>query len=369
MKPILDVAIVGAGLSGLMLADLLLSTNRNIEIYEARNRIGGRILSQVSPHTEQAIDLGPTWIWPEQQPYVAKLVERLGLKLFRQWDGGHSIHQIEAHQVPSLYIDVETHMSARRIEGGCAQLVSRLSRSVPDSLIKLQHRLTRLTDCGNHIELEFATINGITSIQARRAVLAVPPRLLASQIEFTPALSDKFIQIMQTTPTWMGAHAKAVLIYERSFWRDIGLSGNALLRYPSAVLSEVYDACATNAGTAALFGFFGLSAAMREYYRDQLEDLVIEQMAILYGEAAANPLQILIQDWSQEPFTASSDDQTAPNAHPAYGHPAFQLDHWQDKLYFCGTETAEREGGYLEGALVAAERTFSAISLCESLIS
>ena len=369
MKPILDVAIVGAGLSGLMLADLLLSKNRNIEIYEARNRIGGRILTQSNPHAEQALDLGPTWIWPEQQPYVAKLVERLGLKLFRQWDGGHSLYQIDAHQGPSLYIDVETHMSARRIEGGCAQLVSGLSRSIPNSLIKLQHRLTRLTDCGSHIELEFATTNGIISIRARRAVLAVPPRLLANQIEFRPALSDKLIQIMQATPTWMAAHAKAVLIYERPFWRDIGLSGNALLRYPSAVLSEVYDACATNADSAALFGFFGLSAAMREYYRDQLEDLIIEQMTILYGEAAANPLQILIQDWSQEPFTSSADDQVAPTNHPAYGHPAFQLDHWQDKLHFCGSETAEHEGGYLEGALVAAERTFSTITLSENLIS
>jgi monoamine oxidase len=27
-----------------------------------------------------------------------------------------------------------------------------------------------------------------------------------------------------------------------------------------------------------------------------------------------------------------------------------------DKLYFCGTETAEAFGGYMEGAIVAAQR-------------
>jgi monoamine oxidase len=39
------------------------------------------------------------------------------------------------------------------------------------------------------------------------------------------------------------------------------------------------------------------------------------------------------------------------------------LDHWQDKLYFCGTETAEAAGGYLEGALEASDRVFTALTL------
>jgi monoamine oxidase len=53
----------------------------------------------------------------------------------------------------------------------------------------------------------------------------------------------------------------------------------------------------------------------------------------------------------------------APPDHPRYGHPWLQLDQWQDKLYFCGTETAGAEGGYLEGALEASDRVFTALTL------
>jgi len=34
--------------------------------------------------------------------------------------------------------------------------------------------------------------------------------------------------------------------------------------------------------------------------------------------------------------------------HPRYGHPRLQLNHWQDKLYFCGTATAKVAGGIME---------------------
>jgi len=34
--------------------------------------------------------------------------------------------------------------------------------------------------------------------------------------------------------------------------------------------------------------------------------------------------------------------------HPCYGHPRLQLNHWQDKLYFCGTATAKVAGGIME---------------------
>lgn len=84
----LDVAIIGAGLSGLSLADRLLNSKRNIAVFEARNRCGGRILSHSIPAPDFDVDLGPTWLWPDHQPRIAALAERLGLKLFRQWDEG-----------------------------------------------------------------------------------------------------------------------------------------------------------------------------------------------------------------------------------------------------------------------------------------
>lgn len=357
-----DIAVIGAGLSGLSLAAQLQDGRRKIAVFEARDRCGGRILTRTLQEPDLALDLGPTWLWPDQQPRMAKLTNRLKLRVFPQWDKGHSLYQMDARQAPSLYIDVETHVGSRRIDGGCGQLIRGLIRSLPDASIHLEHRLLSLTDKGTHIDLVFATPHGQRNIQARRVVLAAPPRILADTINFEPGLSPKFIQLLRDTPTWMAGHAKAFAVYERAFWRQFGFSGNGQLRYPGAVLAELYDACPPNLQTAALFGFFGLPAAVRGHYRENLEALVVQQLTGLFGEQAANPLRIIIQDWSTETFTACKEDQIPPRTHPAYGHPLLQLDHWQDKLYFCGTETASQEGGYMEGALESAERVYYALT-------
>jgi monoamine oxidase len=74
-------------------------------------------------------------------------------------------------------------------------------------------------------------------------------------------------------------------------------------------------------------------------------------------------LSIIIQDWSREPFTSTAQDRMPLARHPIYGHRSLQLDHWHDKLYFCGTETAQEAGGYLEGALEASDRVFTALTI------
>jgi monoamine oxidase len=363
----LDIAIIGAGLSGLSLADRLFEDKRNIAVFEARNRCGGRILSRsitsASTASSFTVDLGPAWLWPDHQPRIAALVKRLGLELFRQWDIGHSLYQADAHTAPTIFIDAETHETSRRIKGGCHQLIAGLLQRIPDSILHPQHRLLHLADRDSYIELVFAAGDSHVTYQSKQVVLAMPPRLLADNIIFEPALAPKLIQAMLDMPTWMAGHAKAMLVYPVAFWRHQGFSGNAFMPYPGAVLAEIYDACSEQSEPAALFGFFGLSAFTREHYRDNLEALIVQQMTRLFGPAAANPLHVVIQDWSMEAFTATGQDCTPPAEHPRYGHPWLQLDHWLDKLYFCGTETAQTSGGYLEGALEASDRVFTALTL------
>lgn len=51
----LEVAIVGAGLAGLRCADVLLRHGCKVTIFEARNRIGGRVAQ--SKHLGHLVDL------------------------------------------------------------------------------------------------------------------------------------------------------------------------------------------------------------------------------------------------------------------------------------------------------------------------
>lgn len=64
-----EIIIIGGGLSGLVTARLLREQTIGFLVVEARNRPGGRILSEeTSTDTGgfSAIDLGPSWFWPGQ---------------------------------------------------------------------------------------------------------------------------------------------------------------------------------------------------------------------------------------------------------------------------------------------------------------
>lgn len=357
----LDVAIIGGGLAGLSLMQSLLAKGLAVELFEAAQRFGGRILS-TSVTDGFACDLGPGWVWPDHQPRLERMITEEGLTIFPQWQEGRALFQSERFSAHP-YMDRKTYAAARRIEGGAYQLVASLLQRLPVSQLHLEHRLLQVTDQGGLVELQFDVQGEQHTVLAKQVVLTIPPRLLVSTVNFVPQLATGFTQLLHDTPTWMAGHAKVVVRYPKAFWREAGYSGAALANYQGAMLAEVFDASSADGRTAALGGFFALPATLRAQYRDELEALLLEQLLRLFGEAAARPAFILIRDWYSEPLTATAEDAIPPQYHPQYGHHWLQQAHWNDKLYFGGSESAHRHGGYLEGALEAAERVARVLDL------
>jgi monoamine oxidase len=81
----IDVAVVGAGLSGLVAARALAAAGADVAVLEARDRVGGRTLSR--PLGDDVIDLGGQWIGPTQAR-VARLADELGVATFPQHAAG-----------------------------------------------------------------------------------------------------------------------------------------------------------------------------------------------------------------------------------------------------------------------------------------
>jgi monoamine oxidase len=80
----------------------------------------------------------------------------------------------------------------------------------------------------------------------------------------------------------------------------------------------------------------------------------LAQLARLFGPAAATPVDVLIKDWSTDPATATPADRA-----PSAGHPAYRPLAPTGRLFFAGTEAAPEDGGFLEGALAAAEAAYA----------
>ncbi len=146
-----EVAIVGGGLCGLALAHRLQSRGIDCGIYEARNRLGGRILSAPSVLNGAALDLGPTWFWPHAEPHMRHWAAELGLEAFPQHDTDTVIQLRAAHGAPQSLYAPALHGGAQRLVGGMAALVQALAARVDGGRIHLDHALTALLDHDDHV--------------------------------------------------------------------------------------------------------------------------------------------------------------------------------------------------------------------------
>ncbi|HBK06953.1 MAG TPA: amine oxidase [Acetobacteraceae bacterium] len=354
-----DVVVVGAGLSGLYAAALLSRAGRSCLVLEARDRIGGRILSvPTEPPSGVAAgaryDLGPAWFWPDMQPRMRSIVAELGLAAFPQETQGAVLVERFRSGPPQRYErGFDTEPRSMRLVGGMQALAEAVGARVPPASVHLGVQVTDIGfDGSGSVQIGARSASGPLKVMANSVILALPPRLVIRNIAFSPALPSALRNALASVPTWMAGHAKVVAVYDTPFWRDQGLSGTASSFI--GPLMELHDASAPN-GRPALFGFVGLPAASRKAIGpEELKLMVLAQLTRLFGPQAEQPVAVFVADWSVDPYTATPADCEPPTGHPEYGAPPRFGGVWDERLAFAGTEVASEFGGYLEGALEAA---------------
>lgn len=346
----MTVLIIGGGLSGLALAEALETQGKEYLLLEARARFGGRIKTE--HHGAGYFDMGPAWFWPGQ-PRIAALIDRLNLERFDQFSTGDLAFENERGQVQRGR-GMSSMRGSWRLKGGLSAMTQALADRVPEQRKRLNVAVTQLTRTKAGVAAALST--GDTA-EAQHAVLSMPPRVVAN-ITFHPPLPDAAQTSLQNVPTWMAGQAKAMAVYETPFWREDGLSGDAQSRFGPMV--EIHDASPAQGGPYALFGFIGVPPQNR-INKEALHDSLIEQLVRLFGTKAASPRHLYVKDWAFDPHTSTNADLAPLYAHPRYGMPSNLACLWGNDLLFSGTEVAPEFGGYLEGALEAAENTLKSL--------
>lgn len=431
------VAVVGAGLSGLVAATRLRDAGHDVLVVEARDRVGGRTLTTEVGGAR--LDLGAQWIGPQQRRVVA-LAERLDLATFPQHTEGrqvlHTAGRATTYRgtIPKLSLlslvqlqrtlwatdrrarrtgagtpsaterdwDERTladWMTERRLRPDVAGIVTAAMRVVfgcePSELSLLQflryvgsagglealietdagaqdrrfvdgawtlcERLA--ADLGDAVRLsrpvraiahggagvELTTDGG--PVRAERVVLALPPNL-AAELVVEPELPAGRARWLAGAA--MGATTKVIATYDRPFWRDRGLSGEAVA--DDGPLSVVFDDTSADGSVAALLGF-AVAAPARELARltpSGRQAAVIDHLVGLFGPEAGRVGTYTEHAWAEERWTGG-----CPVALPAVGVASgADIDPREPvgRLHWAGTETATRWRGFLEGAVEAGER-------------
>lgn len=349
-----SVAIVGGGLAGLNAARLLQAADVEFMLFEARDRLGGRVLTvdhggQIS---EDGFDLGPSWFWPEMQPSMAALVDELGVASFVQTNEGLALYEHRRGAPPQRYPGNSHEPRSMRFSGGTSALIRALASGLPAARVRTSHSVVGASLKSVGVTLTVAHSGRTEEAQFSHVIFALPPRLLQSTVTFRPEMEPAMSARWRSTVTWMARHAKFVAVYHKPFWRDAGLSGTA--QSMVGPLSEIHDA-STASGTAALFGFVGVGPDHRTKIGGALlEQACVEQLGRLFGSDALKPSATLLKDWSSDPATATAEDRTGGNHLYPDGRPWISGE-WIGRISLAASETSPINAGYLAGAVEAAE--------------
>jgi monoamine oxidase len=97
-----EVAIVGAGIAGLVAARVLVEHGIDVEIFEASHRVGGRIRTITAPDCAVPIELGPEYVHGAPDATLA-LLREAGLELERGEETHHVQRDGALVEVPPIW--------------------------------------------------------------------------------------------------------------------------------------------------------------------------------------------------------------------------------------------------------------------------
>jgi monoamine oxidase len=346
--------VIGGGISGCVMARHLNKQKLNFKLIEAADRLGGRIQT-----TDQGLDLGPTWFWPEQHSVKALLAE-LNIDSFEQYTQGDYVYQAGPNS-PVKREPSQQGMVSNRVTGGMGAVIDALESSIPPEYISLNSCVSKITKLNTIWQVKLKNGDQLT---CNHLWLAMPPRKVAPLFLAADncVLSDSLVSHLQAQQTWMSAQAKFVAVYDNAFWRDEGLSGQGFSRVGPMV--EINDASGANKSPAALFGFIGVAAISRQTIDKQtMIGACVTQLGKLFGPAALSPISTHYVDWADNALISSTADVSEPSQHAHFNQDVFAAELKDLNLGLIASEFSQTEPGYIAGAIDHVNNHFRELEL------
>jgi monoamine oxidase len=260
----------------------------------------------------------------------------------------HALAYVRSAGSMNNLISTEGGFQHERIAGGSQAVSIALAKFIGEQNVLLNQAVSAIQQDQAGVAVTCA--NGKT-YRANRVIVAVPVPL-GGRITFSPQLPALRQQLMQRS--YMGAAVKIFVRYEKAFWRERGLSGEAACAH--GPISVTYDQCSEDGKTACLMAFVGGKFARTWHRRglDERKQIIIDHFAKYFGEEARKPLAYAEQDWSAEEWSGGAPITLFPTGTLSIHGPALREP--IGRIHWAGTETARQCMGFIEGAVESGQR-------------
>ena len=259
------------------------------------------------------------------------------------------LHHLRGAGGLSALMDVAGGAQELRFEGGSQELSLRLAGALGERVV-LDAPVERIEQTSAGLTIRHAR----GEVRTRFAIVAMSPAD-AERISVSPALPRKRTRLQQRTTMVSGFKVNAV--YDEPFWREDGLSGQALSDTGPLTLS--FDNSPPSGRPGVLMGFIGHLPDPQLSLSDDLADPALRREAVLgclacyFGRRALDVRDYFEQDWGAEPFTEGCIPSLPPGVLTEAGEALVEP---AGRIHWAGAESAPAWDGYMEGAVQAGDR-------------
>lgn len=227
---------------------------------------------------------------------------------------------------------------------GTAHTLARHLADVLGPRVLLDTPVRQITTSGDRVTVESRSLRA----QARLVIVTAAPAH-RSAISFSPELPAPHHGLARS---WrMGALSKAFVAYATPFWRQDGLSGEALSDDETVFLT--FDVSPQETGPGILMVFCD-ARGFDAHDRDERRRRVVEQLVHLYGAAARDVVDYTDFSWGNDSFAPGGPNPAvAPKAWTTFGS---LLREPVGRVHWAGTETADETSGTMNGAILSGRR-------------
>ena len=353
------VIIIGAGISGLVAGYDLTVAGYDVTILEARDRIGGRVLTIRSPFSnEHYVEGGAARIKPSHDLTIAYANHfNLTLDPFYATNGDY----VDFSSGSRTIIDNTTYLNTSygstlrknylKIRGGSDQLTNAFANSSElSNKIYLNSAVTSIAQNSDNVIVN----TGGNQFQADKVLCTVPLTVL-NKINFTPALSSN----KQTAMNGGFRYAPATRIYiqfKNRFWENESLNGWGNTDLPEEIWQPSWD---MSGNTGVLMSYLRWSAAenMDTLNDNERNNAVLNRWENIFAGSINNFDSGISKSWALDEWSKGAWASPTTTQNENLNDSIAQS---EGRIHFAG-EHASNDRGWMQGALFSGLRAASEI--------